>query len=218
MIETIIGTLIGFILGFAASYFVQKGKNRAIKEDIHGITFEKESVSSSFTLDIEKRKYQYKSKKEQYLKYFNLLDEFNSEANVTGFKTILPIIQNFTSEFLKSTGNKKRELEIAANFSESINAEVLKSNEKWIKIKNETNSIRLIANDETIGLLNQLESLYNNMFEQSGQVFKAIPQLVVLKQIDQIKALITDFQALGTIVNSTKDRLILAMRNDLNEI
>jgi hypothetical protein len=218
MIETTIGILIGFIIGFLTSYFVQKGKNRAMKEDIKKITFEKESVSSAFTLDIEKRKFQYDTKKEQYLKYFNLLDEMNSNANISGFNSVMPLINSFISDFIKAAGNKKKETEIVGSFSESINSEIQKSNENWIKLKNETNSIRLVANDETIDLLNKLESLYTVIFERSGQIFKAIPEMVVQKETDQLKNYTTEIQLLGNQINFTKDQLINAMRNDLKEI
>lgn len=218
MIETIIGASVGFVIGYFTSYFKQKGKNKAIKEDIKSITYEKESISSTFKLDIEKRKALYEGKKEQYLKYFNLLDKFSSEANLQGTKIIVPLISKFTNEYIQSLGNKTQELAVAGNFSEAINIEMNKSNEQWKQIKNETNTIRLIANTETIELLDQMESLYKNIFEQSGQVFKKIPEMIVLKQTDKLKGLLEEYQNIGNEINSTKTKLIQAMRSDLNEI
>jgi uncharacterized membrane protein YraQ (UPF0718 family) len=91
--ETIIGLVIVFFSGYLISYFKEKGKNKALLSDIKRLTEEKERIVSDFKLEIEKRKYQYESKKEQYFKYFNLIDEFGKSGNDDFYENFFPIVE-----------------------------------------------------------------------------------------------------------------------------
>ena len=85
--EYIIG-LISFLLGIASGYFIaygkEKGKNRALKEDIESLEDQKQQVQIKYTreledlkknnaLNIELRKHKYEEKKIQFAKFFTLL-------------------------------------------------------------------------------------------------------------------------------------------------
>ena len=156
-----IGLAAGFLAGYLTSYFNEKGKNKALLGDIQKLTQEKESVIAKFQLDLAKRKYQYETKKEQYFKYFNLLDQFSADGNKETQEKFFPVINKFNSDFLAAQGNQKKEFLATKVFSEAVNNIVLGSNDKLIKIKNETSSLRLIAGEATLALLDDLEYYYN---------------------------------------------------------
>lgn len=87
--------LISFLLGVASEYFIaygkEKGKNRALKEDIESLENQKQQVQIKYTremeelkkdsaFEIELRKHKYGEKKNQFAKFFTLLDEFMPKA------------------------------------------------------------------------------------------------------------------------------------------
>ena len=102
LFQILLGIIAGFIAGYLTSYFNEKGKNKALLGDIKKLTEEKESVISKFQLDLAKRKYQYETKKGQYLKYFNLLDQFSADANKDAQEKFIPILNKFKQRFFSS--------------------------------------------------------------------------------------------------------------------
>lgn len=126
LLDIIIGAILGFLSGYLISYFKEKGKNKALLSDIGRLTAEKESVASEYKLDIEKRKYKYESKKEQYFKYFNLIDEFGKASNDEFYEYFFPVVDEFNKNFLGADGDKTKELEALNTFSSKINRLVSK--------------------------------------------------------------------------------------------
>lgn len=53
------------------------------------------------------------------------------------------------------------------------------NNTEFIRLKQETNTIRLIASDEVISLLNDLEKIYEDMFDISNIIIKNIPHNII---------------------------------------
>ena len=69
------------IILYIKRFTAEKAKIKALKSENKSLTQETESIKKEFELEISKRKYQYESKKEQYIHFFKLLDQFTSEAN-----------------------------------------------------------------------------------------------------------------------------------------
>lgn len=107
--DIILGLILGFLSGYLISYFKEKGKNKALLGDIHRLTSEKERVISDFKLDIEKRRYKYESKKEQYFKYFNLIDEFGKTSNDDFYEYFFSVVDDFNKQYLGANGDKRLE-------------------------------------------------------------------------------------------------------------
>ena len=103
-------------------------------------------------------------------------------------------------------------------FSEEVNKLVIGGNDKLLKIKNETNSIKLFAGEETLQLLNDLEYYYNLSFEKSGETMKQIGELLSERKMDKLKEQQLEIEAIGNLTNETKEKLIKQMRKELNEI
>jgi hypothetical protein len=216
--QIIVGLIVGFLTGYLTSYFQEKGKNKALLSDIKRLTEEKEKVVTEFQLDLAKRKYQYETKKEQYFKYFNLIDQFNAEGNKQVYEKFLPIINKFNKDFLAAQLNKKKELLATNAFSDAVNKMMLENNDKLFKIKHETNTIKLIAGEKVLSLLNDLEYYYDLSFDKSSALMKQMGQLIVERQDDRIKEGQIELEAIGQLINRTKQQLVSQVRQELNEI
>ncbi|WP_289119163.1 hypothetical protein [uncultured Bacteroides sp.] len=92
------------------------------------------------------------------------------------------------------------------------------NNTELMKVKQETNTIRLIASQEVIELLNLMERTYDYMFDTSAQIINMLPNNIMKN--DQI-VLQKHVEILTEISHSAlniKEHLIQQMRNDLNKI
>ncbi|MEK7184832.1 MAG: hypothetical protein AAB683_01705, partial [Patescibacteria group bacterium] len=133
--DIIIGLVLGFLSGYLISYFKEKGKNKALLSDIGRLTEEKERITSEFKLEIEKRKYKYESKKEQYFKYFNLIDEFGKASNDEIYESFFPVLDEFNKNYLGADGEKNKELEALNSFTSKVNRMMSRSNENLIRLR-----------------------------------------------------------------------------------
>lgn len=81
---------LGLIVLAVKAYFQERGKLAALKSENKFLVDETEKIKSHYSkeleelkkdhqLDITKRKYIYESKKEEYLKFFRLLDTFSNQ-------------------------------------------------------------------------------------------------------------------------------------------
>jgi len=213
-----IGTLIlGFITGYVSAYFNEKGKNKALLEDLKELTEEKEKVTSKFQLDISKRKYKYEDKRNQYFKYFNLLDELSTTSNQETQTEFMPAMNQFTSEFLNAKGNKTKELKAASEFSNVITNLLFKSNQSLIKLKQETATIKLIAGKNVLKSLENIELAYENSLEMSGIFMKQFANNIIHNQ-DQLKKQELELQETASHLRILKETLIDEIKIELDEI
>ena len=87
-----------------------------------------------------------------------------------------------------------------------------------IKIKQETNTIRLIASDEIIEKLNLLELAYDKGMEKSNKMMTDLPKLMLLNDHDKIRENQREIEVSGMVIQSIKSGIIEIMRKELNEI
>ena len=140
---------LGLLILYIKTYTTEKAKMEVLKSENKKLIEETERIKKDFQLEISKRRYQYESKKEQYILFFKLLDQFTNEANKSTQEKLLPILDEFNRNFLNSSSrnDKKGENNATSVMSKKIQRLTFEANESLIKIKQETNTIRLIASD-----------------------------------------------------------------------
>ncbi len=218
IIIVFISLLGGFLMGYLTSYIKEKGKNKALIQDLERMTEEKEKVSSKYQLDISKRKYKYEDKRNQYFKYFNLLDSFTADSQKIAQENFMPAMHKFNDKFLRANGNKKIELKATADFANSINQIMMKANESLIKLKQETNSINLIAGPKVSQTLQELEQAYNNSMNQSAEIMKDYSNNVIYRRTDVLKTQQLEMEKTGRSLQFLKDKLLQEIKDELDEI
>ena len=151
---------------YIKTYVSEKAKIKALKNENEKLVNETERIKKDFQLEIAKRKYQYESKKEQYLKFFKLLDEFSNENNIKTQEKFFPIVEEFNRNYLNATSNETNAITV---FSKKIQKLMLDANQDLLRIKQETNTIRLIASDAVLQKLDLLTLAYDNSMEVSNK-------------------------------------------------
>lgn len=170
---------LGLLILYIKTYTTEKAKMEVLKSENKKLIEETERIKKDFQLEISKRRYQYESKKEQYILFFKLLDQFTNEANKSTQEKLLPILDEFNRNFLNSSSrnDKKGENNATSVMSKKIQRLTFEANESLIKIKQETNTIRLIASDRIIQKLGLLELCkYDKNMEQAIKMMNDLPK------------------------------------------
>ncbi len=224
-------SLIGVIGLYFRTYLRERAKISALKSENKQLIEQAESIKAKYNkeieevkknhqLDIEKRKHQYESKKEQYLNFFRLLDSFTKDANKTTQEKLLPILVEFNKNYLNaaSINNKKNETKAVTVMSKKIQKLMFNANEDLVRIKQETNTIRLIASNKIIKKLNLLELAYDKNMENANKMMSDLPKLMLLDDQNKINENQTEIEVSGLVIQSIKDDIIELMREELDEI
>lgn len=203
---------------YLKTYLGQKAKNKALSNDKLNLTKQIEYLKKEHELEIAKRKYQYESKKEQYINVFKMLDSFSGKQSIKIIENITPIINDFYSNFLSATDNPKEQDKVYSLFMERIQSLMYENNTEFIRLKQETNTIKLIASNEVLYLLNELEETYNKMFDASNAIINISFSSVITDNQKGLQESKIFLEQTAQYAMTIKDKLILQMRDDLSKI
>ena len=203
---------------YLKTYLGQKAKNKALSNDKLNLTKQIEYLKKEHELEIAKRKYQYESKKEQYINFFKMLDSFSGKQSIKIIENITPIINDFYSNFLSATDNPKEQDKVYSLFMERIQSLMYENNTEFIRLKQETNTIKLIASNEVLYLLNELEETYNKMFDASNAIINISFSSVITDNQKGLQESKIFLEQTAQYAMTIKDKLILQMRDDLSKI
>jgi hypothetical protein len=219
--------IIALLVLYVKSFVSEKAKSKALKGYNHEIELlksqyqkELEEIKKDHQLDISKRKYQYESKKEQYLKFYRVIDDFSANYYLTMQENFLPIIEEFNKNFLNASykNNKREETNATVVFSKKTQKLMFDSNQEMIRIKQETNTIRLIASDSILRTLDLMEYAYDKIFDTSSKFIKEMPALIMSGKADKLKENQNELELMGNVILDIKKDMIKQMREELNEI
>ncbi|WP_430908720.1 hypothetical protein [Maribacter sp. 2-571] len=216
----IIAGFVTLLILYIRSFVQESGKIAALKRKNKELIEETESIKKNHQLDIAKRKYQYESKKEQYVNYFKLIDQFTSEANKSTQEKLMPILEEFNRNYLNasSQNNKRNENKAITAMSKKIQKLTFEANEDLMKIKQETNTIKLIASDEILDKLNLMELAYDRNMEKSHKMMSDLPKLMLSNDQEGMKRNQEEIEVSGLVIQKIKGDIIKLMRKELNEI
>ena len=211
---------LGLLILYIKTYTTEKAKMEVLKSENKKLIEETERIKKDFQLEISKRRYQYESKKEQYILFFKLLDQFTNEANKSTQEKLLPILDEFNRNFLNSSSrnDKKGENNATSVMSKKIQRLTFEANESLIKIKQETNTIRLIASDRIIQKLDLLELAYDKNMEQAIKMMNDLPQQMMSNDQYGMKKSQREIEISALVIKEIKDEIIELMRKELDEI
>lgn len=230
-VESFAYSIVSFVLGmlvlYLTAYSKAKGKNKALLEDNKRLEDDKqqiiakhrnetEELKKQHSLDIEKRKYQYEEKRNQFSKYFRLLDEFNQRSNQTFVEEFHPIMNDFFNAIIESDDDVYQAELI--KFNEKNQVLVQKLYEESLKVSNETNSIRLISSKEIDRLLDGMELAIKQVTDESTEMMNFMMSPEFLHDQSLMTPLVERSKLSGEKVKSYRDALIVQMKKELDEI
>jgi hypothetical protein len=226
-LKIIVMFLLPLFIAYLLAYSKEKGKNKALQEDIYKLEEEKQKIilknnseierlKKEHTLDIEKRKFKYEDKRIQFTKFFLMIDEFQRKST----NIMLERFSNILSEFFSSsiTGNENQKKQAIYKFTHDIQPILSEIDEERIKMFNETSSIRLISSPEIDILLTEFENALENSKEIGSKMinFMATPEYILNPEI--LTSYTDENEKSGNRVLECREKLKNRMKYELNEI
>lgn len=141
------------------------------------------------------------------------------QSTITMQEKLIPIFQDFNKNFLQaSTINKKQENHAITVMTKRLQSVLLESKKELIQLRNETNTIKLIASDRVLYKLTELSEAYDVSSDLADKVVKALPSVVMLGENEIIKKFQNVIEDSSAIILEIKNEIIDIMRDELDEI
>jgi len=135
------------------------------------------SIKKPRVVDKEKRECRYDEKRQQFVNYFTLLDEFHRKNNEIFTLQFHPIMNRFlASNSVKDEADRSRAI---LEFNREVQTLFNQLYEEQQKVNSETDSIRTFSSDVLDELLDKLESAVRQSTDDAAEVLKfmATPEL-----------------------------------------
>ena len=216
--NTIAGLIAALFFGYIIAFLQQKAKNNALLKDIRELTDEKEKIKTEYKLDLEKRKYRYELKKEQYTKYFSLLDAFNAASFERIITIINPIVSKFSKSLVEANGEKQLIASATNDYTDAVMQLITESAQKLSSFKNETHSIKLVASDTTLAIFEDLDRCYTGYSAIAGKLISTMHNCLLAGQEELLPAFQQELTERAHEIIEIKNNLMNSMREELNEI
>lgn len=177
-------------------------------------------VKQSFDLDLERRKKVFEMKAVQYESYFRSIDEIHNRHQTDYQDVVLPIINEFNSTYMYACNNNDNQAATEATviFAEKMGKITRDGFEELQVMRSQTNSLRLTASDKVAILLDEIQSIYEQLFEASNKIISDLVHVT----LNDDQELMANNQArlteLGNLALLKSTQLREQMRIDLKEI
>ncbi len=226
-ISAAVSFLVGGFSGGLIHYFNQKGKNRALHEDIRKLEKEKQAAildkdvllekqKKEFTLEIEKKKYKYENRNKEYFKFIESLDSFHGIQMEVLHKDFLPVIESYWQSI--KLGFDATATEKIIEFNHNCIAALSKLRDQEAKLFSQINTLKLSASEEVINLLSKLlvelkatNVNFQKILEEIGNPNFQINNLLS-------NELFSNGNTHSSQIDNLRDELLETMRQDLDEL
>lgn len=223
----VISFLVGGFCGFLGAYLKEKGKNRALVEDVSRLEDEKQKVQIKYSreleeykkenvLNVELRKHKYNDKKNQFTKYFALLDDFNRKSNEVFQDQFGTIFSKFAGKAMSGEGAIDESF--ASEFSLEIAQLINEIGKDYLRISTEANSIRLVSSDAVDGLIDQLNKLVGDSTKTTQDMLKTMGTLEFWNDQSILNPLTEHAIKQGQEIIHVREALRKQMKAELDEI
>ncbi|WP_139351421.1 hypothetical protein [Rhodanobacter sp. B05] len=222
-----VGLLIGCVSLYVTAYLKEKGKSRALREDVKSLEEEKqkiilmhqkeiEDIKKDHQLDIEKRKYRYESKKSQYYQFMEEIDEFNgclARILYVEFSNMMLEFYGFKHGVSGLSGD-----ELTVKFNKMAQFEISNLESQESKLYSRLNSFKLSSTDEIAFLLKEVMLEIQKSKKNLVDILKYIqrPEFQVSRDVPEEILRISD--SCSSNLANAKEKLLTALKNDLDEI
>lgn len=213
-----VSAIIGVILGALGAYLTQKAKNKALIEDNEVLTESIESIKKDHALEFAKRKHQYESKSKQYFKYFELLDSVSGNDTQSALSMLPEMMANFTAELIRADNDQDKVADAISNYMKSVNTIMFNAEKNYIRLKQETSTLKLIASDNITTILKGIENEQLKNQALYSEMTNAISEKTLTGNDSALNAIIQKSQAHTDNITALKEELTQEVKKELNEI
>ena len=178
------------------------------------------ALKQSLDLDLERRKKVFEMKTTQYEDYFKSMDELHKRHQHDYQEIMLPIINEFLAAYQRAcdANDTAGETEAAIAFREKVSKLTKDGFNELQVIRSQTNTLRLTASDKVAALLDELQDLYEQLFQLSSKLISDMVSTII--EGDQVLAIENQrkLNELGDITKAKSLELRNQMRLDLKVI
>ena len=216
----IVAGVIGILVGAISTYFNKRAEFKVLKENNASLQKENEAIRSSYELEISKRKYIYEEKLRQYSNFFSLIDSCSKEMNSRTQQQCMDVINRFYSQFLLAVdaNDSAAESNAASNFQRELTQIMMAANDYLIRFRQQTNTIKLIASNEIVGLLEVFDSKMEESMNLSTICLQDIQSLILQRNVQQLEINQKQINTIGQEIVTLKNKIITLMRKELDQI
>ncbi|MBZ4033997.1 hypothetical protein K6T82_04420 [Flavobacterium sp. 17A] len=224
----LIGVIIAISALYIKTYIQEKAKIDALKSENKKLIDQTEKIKSKYSkeleelkkehqLEISKRRYKYESKRDQYVSFFQFLDQFTKDNTTKSQEKMALIINDFMTNFL-NTQEHEHQMKAITTMSNEMQKLTFEANKDLIRVKQETNTIRLIASEKVIQKLDMLNLAFDKTLADSNKTLNDLPSLIMNGDDHSINQNQKQLEESGKLVKKYNDELIALMREELDEI
>jgi hypothetical protein len=179
-----------------------------------------ERLRHQHALDLQKRSEMYEFKATQFQNYFRLMDEFSRKHRSDYSEKVQPLLDCFTQDYLEAESREDKSVSTQAitQFGSGIGRLMADSHEEHLAIKTETNNLRLIASNEVIALLDQVQAANDSALAAANELMNNYVQMVVAGDLTEMARRQHILYQAGETIMGLKTSLVEQMRRELSEI
>jgi len=216
----IVAGVIGLLIGAVSTYLKKYAELKALKKNNAELQKENEAIHSAYELEVTKRKYRYEEKLRQYTSFFSLIDACSKEMNNLTQQKCIGAIHRFYSQFLRAinTNDNILESKAASDFQSELTQIMMDANDYLIKFRQQTNSIKLIASDEIVELLEKFDLKMEESMKLSTACLQDIQSLILQRNVHQLEINQNEINTIGQEIVSLQKQIIKLMKTELDQI
>lgn len=201
------GVINVFWLGFA--YFNKQTHDRNLKQLEQDLRFRADRRLKIFDL-----------KASEYGKYVTDLDSFGKKNEIEMPERMQPIFDEYLQRYLAATedGDKEQERIVIGWLSSQVSALMREGLKDVLKLKSESNRLKLIATDEMLETFDRLETLTQESMDCTNEYMKNFIDIISNQQHHKTEAFQAKASQLGTEIQKNSKALLNQMRQELSDI
>jgi hypothetical protein len=197
------------LLWVAFAYFNKQRHERNLKQLEQDLRYKADRRLKIFDL-----------KASEYAKYVTDLDSFGEKNQIEMPERMQPIFDEYLQNYLAATEacDKEKERQVIGWFSSQISALMQEGLKEVLKLKRESNRLKLIATDEMLQTFDKLEQLTQESMDCTNEYMKKFTEIVFHQQHDKTEVFQKKAAELATEIQVQSKALMTQMRRELSDI
>ncbi len=196
-------------LGFIFAYFNKQRHSKELKE-----------LEQKLRYDADRRLKVFDLKATEYSRYVTHLDEFGKNNNSKLSEKIQPILDEYLINYLAAveTGDKNREIEVITWLGSQISQLTQDGMKEVMQLRHESNRIKLIATEEMLQTLENLELLTDKAMNHSNEFMSNFVKVVSENRQDMLESYQLGALELGERIKGQTQLLMSQMRTEIGAV
>ncbi|MBF1802732.1 hypothetical protein [Alloalcanivorax profundimaris] len=197
------------LLWLLFSYFNKQRHERDLKQLEQDLRYKADRRLKIFDL-----------KASEYAKYVTDLDSFGKKNQIEMPERLQPIFDEYLQNYLMATesGDEDRERQVIGWFGSQVSALMNEGLKDVLKLKSESNRLKLIATNEMLQTFDKLEQLTQESMDCTNEYMKNFTEIVLNQQHERTEAFQEKAAKLAAQIQDQSRALLDQMRSELSDI